>query len=149
MNVQGGSPCGNNPADNHPPCGEMYGRDSSGFNSDGSLRIPFFQRLEKIITRADGLVCSCCCLRAILKCNKEVQRNMTRTCSQLPMPRCQHASAYPYGSFFWGLPCCRGCVCSFSFSTLTRRARSLRAATKLSLLPQITRLLFLHAHTIT
>jgi len=55
VSLQGGSPCGNNPRDDHPPCGEMYSRDSSGFDKDGSIRKPFFDRLAKIIERADSL----------------------------------------------------------------------------------------------
>ena len=46
---------GNNPADNHAPCGEMYNRDSSAFGEDGSLRPAFFQRLSWIIEEADRL----------------------------------------------------------------------------------------------
>eukprot|EP00965_Chrysotila_dentata_P192581 6175261-Pleurochrysis_carterae.AAC.4 len=55
VNVQGGSPCGNNPADDHPPCGEMYGRDSSGYDKDGNLRAPFFDRLGRLIDACDRL----------------------------------------------------------------------------------------------
>ena len=53
MSIQGGSPCGNNPSDNHPPCGEMYNRDSSGFARDGALRPAFFARLERLLDAAD------------------------------------------------------------------------------------------------
>ena len=58
VSIQGGSPCGNNPKDNHPPCGEMYNRDSSGFDRRGELRPPFFARLQRILDKADeeGLV---------------------------------------------------------------------------------------------
>ena len=42
--VQGGSPCGNNPRDGSPPCFDMYNRDASAFNKDGSLRLGAFER---------------------------------------------------------------------------------------------------------
>ena len=54
VSIQGGSPCGNNPSDHKAPCGnDMYNRDSSGFSRDGSLRQPFFNRLERILRKAD------------------------------------------------------------------------------------------------
>ena len=54
VSIQGGSPCGNNPSDHKAPCGnDMYNRDSSGFARDGSLRQPFFDRLERILRGAD------------------------------------------------------------------------------------------------
>ena len=55
VSLQGGSPCGNNPSDNHPPCGQMYGRDTSAFAADGSLRPLPFGRMGSIIEAADEL----------------------------------------------------------------------------------------------
>ena len=55
VSLQGGSPCGNNPRDGTPPCGDMYQRDSSAFGRDGSLRPPFFARLARILRRTDEL----------------------------------------------------------------------------------------------
>jgi len=55
VSLQGGSPCGNNPADDHPPCGDMYNRDSSSFAFDGRLRANAFRRMGSIIEKADAL----------------------------------------------------------------------------------------------
>ena len=55
VSLQGGSPCGNNPSDDHYPCGEMYNRDSSAFSSDGTLRPAAFARMGSIIEKADEL----------------------------------------------------------------------------------------------
>ena len=55
VSLQGGSPCGNNPSDNHEPCGSMYNRDSSAFAYDGSLRPAAFLRMAAIIEKADEL----------------------------------------------------------------------------------------------
>ena len=55
VSLQGGSPCGNNPSDDHYPCGEMYGRDASSFAADGHLRPAAFARMGSIIEAADAL----------------------------------------------------------------------------------------------
>ena len=55
VSLQGGSPCGNNPSDNHEPCGSMYNRDSSSFSADGRLRVSAFNRMASIIEKADEL----------------------------------------------------------------------------------------------
>ena len=55
VSLQGGSPCGNNPSDDHYPCGEMYGRDASSFAADGHLRPAAFARMGSIIEAADEL----------------------------------------------------------------------------------------------
>ena len=55
ISLQGGSPCGNNPSDDHEPCGAMYNRDSSSFAFDGTLRVGAFLRMAAIIERADEL----------------------------------------------------------------------------------------------
>ena len=60
VGLQGGSPCGNNPSnmhdEDHPQCGsEMYNRQTSAFGPDGALRLPFFDRLRRLLERADAL----------------------------------------------------------------------------------------------
>ncbi len=52
VGIQGGSPCGSSwPCD----AAGLNERDTSGFESDGSLRVPFFDRLALIIEEADRL----------------------------------------------------------------------------------------------
>ena len=55
VGLQGGSPCGNNPRDGSAPCHDMYNRDASSYNKDGSLRAGAFERLERLLDRADEL----------------------------------------------------------------------------------------------
>ena len=55
VSLQGGSPCGNMPADNHFPCTEADSRDSSAFTEWGDLRRVYMERLEWIMEAADAL----------------------------------------------------------------------------------------------
>ena len=58
VSLMGGSICGNDPIidKSHPQCSEAaQERKTSAFDADGSLRVPYFDRLSRVLDRTDAL----------------------------------------------------------------------------------------------